>query len=73
MSYTINRLIDDADFESVDKRVRNALAERGFGVLTEIDVKEERQDCGHGGKGKMEEEKRRKEEEGRKSGEQGKK
>ena len=39
MSYTFDRRIEDADFESVDKRVRDALAERGFGVLTEIDVK----------------------------------
>jgi uncharacterized protein (DUF302 family) len=39
MSYTINRRITDADFETVDKRLRDALAERGFGVLTEIDVK----------------------------------
>jgi uncharacterized protein (DUF302 family) len=39
MSYTINRRIVDADFETVDKRIRDALAERGFGVLTEIDVK----------------------------------
>ena len=39
MSYTINRRITDADFETVDKRLREALAQRGFGVLTEIDVK----------------------------------
>jgi uncharacterized protein (DUF302 family) len=39
MSYTINRRITDADFETVDKRIRDALAQRGFGVLTEIDVK----------------------------------
>jgi uncharacterized protein (DUF302 family) len=39
MSYTINRRITDADFEAVDKRIREALAQRGFGVLTEIDVK----------------------------------
>jgi uncharacterized protein (DUF302 family) len=39
MSYTINRRIADADFETVDKRMREALAQRGFGVLTEIDVK----------------------------------
>ncbi len=39
MSYTINRVVSDADFEAVDERVRKALADRGFGVLTEIDVK----------------------------------
>lgn len=39
MSYTINRLIADADFEEVDARVRKALGDHGFGVLTEIDVK----------------------------------
>ncbi len=39
MSYTINRVVKDADFDTVDGRVRTALAERGFGVLTEIDVK----------------------------------
>lgn len=39
MSYTINRLIVDVDFDAVDTRLRSALAERGFGVLTEIDVK----------------------------------
>ena len=39
MSYTIDRIIDDADFEKVDQRTRAALANHGFGVLTEIDVK----------------------------------
>lgn len=39
MSYTIDRVIDDADFEEVDSRTRTALANHGFGVLTEIDVK----------------------------------
>ncbi len=39
MSYTINRLITDADFETVDARTRKALMDGGFGVLTEIDVK----------------------------------
>lgn len=38
MSYTINRTITDSDFPTVEERVRTALAERGFGVLTEIDV-----------------------------------
>lgn len=39
MSYTIDRVIADADFETVDARTRAALADGGFGVLTEIDVK----------------------------------
>ncbi|MDO3720135.1 DUF302 domain-containing protein [Marinobacter sp. chi1] len=39
MSYTINRLIQGAGFDQVDERTRKALADRGFGVLTEIDVK----------------------------------
>ncbi len=39
MSYTINRIITDEGFEAVDKRARQALADHGFGVLTEIDVK----------------------------------
>lgn len=39
MSYTLDRLITDADFETVDARTRKALMDAGFGVLTEIDVK----------------------------------
>lgn len=38
MAYTLNRTITDADFETVDTRTRTALANHGFGVLTEIDV-----------------------------------
>ncbi|MDZ4736120.1 MAG: DUF302 domain-containing protein [Rhodospirillaceae bacterium] len=39
MNYTIDRLIVDADIDTVDARTRAALAANGFGVLTEIDVK----------------------------------
>jgi len=39
MDYTINRLIADSDFDTVDARTRAALTEKGFGILTEIDVK----------------------------------
>lgn len=38
MAYTINRSFPDADFEAIDSRTRAALADHGFGVLTEIDV-----------------------------------
>ena len=39
MAYTYDRLITDANFDEVDGRVRGALADKGFGILTEIDVK----------------------------------
>lgn len=39
MTHTINRMIADAGVDDVDTRTRKALADRGFGVLTEIDVK----------------------------------
>jgi uncharacterized protein (DUF302 family) len=35
----MDRIIPDTDFETVDERTRKALADKGFGVLTEIDVK----------------------------------
>ena len=38
MTYTINRTITAASFDEVDQRTRAALAGKGFGVLTEIDV-----------------------------------
>ncbi len=39
MSYTIDRMISGASVDEVDARTRAALAEHGFGILTEIDVK----------------------------------
>lgn len=38
MPYTIDRLIPGATLAEVDSRTRAALANHGFGVLTEIDV-----------------------------------
>ncbi len=39
MTYTIDRKFPGADFDEIDARTRKALADNGFGVLTEIDVK----------------------------------
>ena len=38
MPYTIDRLLPDTDMSTAETRTRAALASRGFGVLTEIDV-----------------------------------
>jgi uncharacterized protein (DUF302 family) len=39
MGYTINRRFENAEFSDIVERTRDALADEGFGVLTEIDVK----------------------------------
>jgi len=38
MTYTLNRLILGASIDEVEARIRKALGDQGFGVLTEIDV-----------------------------------
>lgn len=38
MPYTFTRLIPNIDIDAADARTRAALADAGFGVLTEIDV-----------------------------------
>lgn len=38
MAYTINRILDGVSIAEAEDRVRSALSEAGFGVLTEIDV-----------------------------------
>jgi len=38
MAYTIDRAFNASSFEDVTERTRKALADHGFGVLTEIDV-----------------------------------
>jgi len=39
MNYTYNRLLAGVAIDDAGMRVRDALGEQGFGVLTEIDVK----------------------------------
>ncbi|MEZ5477404.1 MAG: DUF302 domain-containing protein [Thiolinea sp.] len=39
MSYTLNRRLEASSFDEADARTRKALADNGFGVITEIDVK----------------------------------
>lgn len=39
MSYTHDRLLQGVSLEDAEERVRAALSEAGFGILTEIDVK----------------------------------
>ncbi|KCZ54719.1 hypothetical protein HY29_13655 [Hyphomonas beringensis] len=38
MAYTINRTLSNISLDEADKRTREALSSKGFGVLTEIDV-----------------------------------
>lgn len=39
MAYTYDRILKDTNIDDAQMRVREALADAGFGVLTEIDVK----------------------------------
>jgi uncharacterized protein (DUF302 family) len=39
MDYTLTRTIRNAGFDEVERWIRKALSDKGFGVLTEIDVK----------------------------------
>ncbi len=40
MSYTYTRYLPDVNIDDADMRVREALKQQGFGVLTEIDVQQ---------------------------------
>lgn len=39
MAYTYDRILNGTDIDDAEMRIRAALADMGFGVLTEIDVK----------------------------------
>tara|TARA_R110000787_G_scaffold63679_11_gene144072 strand:- start:167519 stop:167926 length:408 start_codon:yes stop_codon:yes gene_type:complete len=39
MTYTYDRILKDVEIDAAELRIRDALAEKGFGILTEIDVK----------------------------------
>lgn len=39
MPYTIDRMFNGSTLDEIDARTRSALADNGFGVLTEIDIK----------------------------------
>jgi uncharacterized protein (DUF302 family) len=39
MDYSHNRTLKDVGIDNAETRIREALADKGFGVLTEIDVK----------------------------------
>jgi uncharacterized protein (DUF302 family) len=39
MAYTYDRILNDTGIDDAEMRIREALADKGFGVLTEIDVK----------------------------------
>ncbi len=39
MSYTYDRFLKDVYIDDADMRVRHTLTDKGFGILTEIDVK----------------------------------
>ncbi len=39
MGYTLDRVLEGATMEDAEARTRAALADKGFGILTEIDVK----------------------------------
>jgi len=39
LAYTYDRILEDIGIDDAELRIRDALAENGFGILTEIDVK----------------------------------